>query len=365
MDFQPSYTRFHDIFNRNSKPDRKPIFGDQLIETPKPEGNDLGQLLKDSYGESSKATEMFNEYLASQPNESDYNPSKKRRLAAALIGGAMALSDPSAGAKLGNEIRDEPFNKANRNWAAKGKPLALAAESEQKSRETKRNFLRDMTNLEHTRALENLSQENVRADNERGERTLAETVAQHEAERSRWEADRNRMAAENLELQKDRDANRARQEAADKENANYHKGMLGVAQTNANTAKTRANTYQSSVESSNAYREHLKSKLANFKGDTASQQKIADDLATHDVVLDGANSQIYGNFIDRDDKGRIVVKPPSMGMFTSEDEFNSELAEYAKFRKLIDTKRNEILSKNRPALTPPTKTPVLRRREKE
>lgn len=320
-------------------------------QTPNPDGSEgstrfAKNKLMDLYNEPSPNTERYNSYLESQPSQTDYNPSKKRRLGAALLGGAVGATQGAvAGMNVGSSINDAPFNDALSDWERKRLPLQNAATSETANRAQKVKALQDFITAEHqTKMDEDLIRDRAH-DNQLGDNNFLNTVADQQAKAKALEAERVRTEA-------NRTADNARADKTSTETARHNRETEGIARTNAAAATSRASTYSSSVTGLNAYRDHLKETLKAAKGDSPSAQKTAQELAHANVILNKpGNSQKYADFYTMDEKGRIVITPPSKGYFASEDEFNSQLAAYGQFQKEIDNEKRAILKENHPTNT--------------
>lgn len=350
MDFNSSKIRFRNIFSTNPD-DRlgstKKLFPVQTgMSNPTPESDGTGniarasKLLMDTYNEPSPNTERYNQYLESQPSEADYNPSKKRRLGAALLGGALgATGNPQAGISVGTNIVDAPFEDALSDWERKRLPLQNAATSENVSRTQKINALKDYITSEHASQREAESDANVKADNKRADNALMETIADRQAREAETKAEHTRQETNRV-------ADNARADIAFQEIKRHNKQTEDIASRNASISEARANAYKSSVEGLNAYRDHLKEQLKGLKGDSPAAQKTAEEYAHTNVFLKPGNSQKYGDFISQDDKGRLLITPPSKGFFSSDEEFNRQLSLYSGLQNEIKAEKERILREN-------------------
>lgn len=308
--------------------------------------------LMDLYNEPSPNTERYNSYLESQPSQTEYAPSKKRRLGAALLGGAIgATQGPIAGISVGSRVNDAPFEDALSDWERKRLPLQNAATAETAGRTQKINALKDYITAEHQSNMDESTLADRKHDNQLGDATLLETVAQHQATSAAEAARLKALEEDRLRQERNRVEDNTRATSAAEETKRHNRETEGIARTNASAATSRASTYASSVIGLNAYRDHLKAQLKAAKGNSPAAQKTAQDLAHTNIVLKPGNSQKYADFYDTDDKGRIKITPPSKGYFANDDEFNAQLASYGQFLKEIDNEKKAILAENHPTET--------------
>jgi hypothetical protein len=349
MDFNPLKRRFLSMFttpiDNNEEYD---VSNATEAKIPKKKPSDL---LMDIYNEDSPAESRYEKFLASQPKESDYSPSKKRRFGAALAGGLAGLSgDARTAMKVSSDIVDRPYRDALNDWTRQEVPLKAAAETESRTRNSKINALKDYITSEHQNTIDEslISSRNSETEHRRN--------LEDQARKNAEALEKDREARE-----RDRKEDNTRQDLRDKETKRHNTTVESIGRTNASSSATRASAYSRNVDNLSAYRDHLKNKLANQKGDSPSAQKTAEELATHNVILKPGNSQKYSNFYQMDEKGRIAIVPPDRGYFDSDDSFNSEMADYALLQKELKDEKNNILKANHPTGTtsttvaPPTK----------
>src|SRR6267142_3638382 len=348
MDFSLSRIRAKNIFKDTFKPSDPSELGSvkklfnptPMVPSDDSSDNDTSdnnsrrasKLLMDEYSSPSIATERYNKFLGDQPNEADYHASKKRTLAGILTGALLGFSNPSAGAEVGSKIITQPFDDKLSDWIRKEAPLKAAATSEGAAKTQRINALKDYIQSEHNKLMDTSLSESRRSEaahrlatEKLGRESLINTVANQQA------------------LERNRTVDDARADAAAKEIARHNLETERTARANTENTRARVNIYKSSQENLNAYRDHLRNKMATEKKDSPSAQRTAEELATHDTILKPGNSQKYADFYEIDDNGRIHVTPPSKSYFSNDEDFNAQLAEYSKFRKEIDDGKNVIL----------------------
>jgi len=96
----------------------------------------------------------YQEYLKSEPERADYQPRGIDRLINAAAAGVRGFQtgDVGAGLKLGNELREQPYNEAFKRWQSKGgryQADATMAETRNKNQEAA--YQRDVTNAREDR----------------------------------------------------------------------------------------------------------------------------------------------------------------------------------------------------------------------
>jgi hypothetical protein len=333
------------------KPYRRISFGVNKVETPPPtETNPVraaSQKLMDLMSEPDEAQDKFDSYLAEQPTEDQYRPSKKRRVGAALAGFGVGLTNPIAGIKIGQDIADEPYNRAVSDWTRKGKPLALAANQEQKGKTTRINMLKDYITAEHQANVEDYQAHNIAADNLRADLALAATNEERAAAQRRYEETERRLTAEAAQRQTDRSADNERADRALRETTAQHAWershgdtMAGIAGRNATTNEGRASTYATSVEGVNAYRKYLEGKTDKATKPTKQTQELA-EIRT---IMKPGNSQKYSDFYRQNEQGKFILLPPS-GSDTD------TLLQWAAFQKEINDEHNKIVTPAKPGVS--------------
>lgn len=85
--------------------------------------------LDELYGEG-PALKQYQDYLTKAPVREQYQPSKLRRIGAAIAGGLTGLSDPRAGIAVARQTVDAPYRDAVEDWQMKGAGLRAAADIE-------------------------------------------------------------------------------------------------------------------------------------------------------------------------------------------------------------------------------------------
>lgn len=377
MDFSFGRTRARNIFKDNTDeadrlPSTKKLFNPPPMGNSTPSPDDsldtdtfnrrrASKLLMDEYSTPSVATERYNKFLGDQPNEADYHASRKRTIAGILTGAALGLAHPETGAEVGSKIITQPFDDKLADWTRREAPLKAAAISEGTAKTQRINALKDYIQSDYNN-------------------TMAESLIGDRKDQARHRKATEDVAGKTLldritneqALARDRDADNARADAAAAELARQHEWerkhgdrIASIMEKNAGTAATRASSYSRNVDNLIAYRDHLKEQVKGMKGDTPASQKTAKELATHEVILKPGNSQKYGDYFTQDDKGRIVITPPSRGFFQSDDDFNASMSGYSQLQREIDAESNNILKKNHPTNTkdqkPPVKPKILKR----
>jgi hypothetical protein len=333
------------------KPYRRVSFGVNKVSTPPPtEANPVraaSQKLMDLMSEPDEAQDKFDSYLADQPTEDQYRPSKKRRVGAALAGFGVGLTNPIAGIKIGQDIADEPYNKAVSDWTRKGKPLALAANQEQKGKTTRINMLKDYITAEHQANVEDYQAHNIAADNLRADLALAATNEERAAAQRRYEETERRLTDTASQAHNDRMTANERADRALKETTAQHEWerthgntMAEIAGRNATTNEGRATTYQHSVEGINAYRDYLKTKTDKATKPT----KQTKELAEINTIMKPGNSQKYSDFYRQNEQGKFILLPPS-GSDTD------TLLQWAAFQKEINDEHNKIVTPAKPGVS--------------
>lgn len=112
-----------------------------------------------------KATEAYRSHLSDLPNQSNYQPSKWRRLGAALTAGAASFGkDPQNALALGEQVRDARYRGALENWQLKGAGLKEQAGIEAVDQTAQLARMKQM-----------LDYKNTQADNERLDRAQRAT----------------------------------------------------------------------------------------------------------------------------------------------------------------------------------------------
>jgi hypothetical protein len=74
--------------------------------------------------------DTYLEHIKNMPQESDFEASTGRKIAAALVGMASGLSNPAAGYAAAEQIMRSPYTRALSDWQTKGKELSSLAEEE-------------------------------------------------------------------------------------------------------------------------------------------------------------------------------------------------------------------------------------------
>ena len=78
----------------------------------------------------------YQRHIQNMPQQKDYEPSKWRRAGAIAAGGLVGYAaGPREGIAAGREIYDEPYNRATRDWTAKGGGLRESAKLEEDDRQ--------------------------------------------------------------------------------------------------------------------------------------------------------------------------------------------------------------------------------------
>lgn len=359
MDLFPLRSRLRNIFGqagdednsltRNSFPIPKPQATTQVNKSALDEPDDINttKMLMDAYNEPSPAVSRLNQYVSSAPDRSKYEPSTKRKIAAALAGFAVGLTDPKSGANLNRTLLDKPFDDAVEDWKRKGVPIVNAAKAEAQSRTQRITALKDISASKRADTLANSEINARKATAQHYGNVDAETLARDQANEAE-------LARTHKETEGIRRETNLRETNRDTETTRHNKEIEGIAKTNAASTATRSKAYVSSVEGLNAYRDHLKEQLRTT-GKGPAAQKVAKELATADTVLKPGNSQRYSDFYHHDEKGKIVIDPPSKGMFTSDEDFQGQMLEYSKFIKEIDDTTQSHLNENGYKVAPPKK----------
>ncbi len=83
-------------------------------------------------GQNGPARSAYSDFIQRGfPKEEDYKPSRGRRLAAALAGGAIGYSNPGLGIETGQNITSGPYQRAVRQYGMEGAKLKEAANLEE------------------------------------------------------------------------------------------------------------------------------------------------------------------------------------------------------------------------------------------
>ena len=181
MPFNPSYFRMANIFSgggSDTSPDDLPFSVDQSNDggffrnrvkrplesyyQPQPQPNQPDDVARHVGGQqnespediwmrrfkqmtdtSGPAQEDYRKFIDTQPTREDYAPSKMRRLAAALVGGAEGYKSPSKGVLAAEGIRDMPYEKAMSDFSTKAKGKQEAAQEERQSLTARRALMND------------------------------------------------------------------------------------------------------------------------------------------------------------------------------------------------------------------------------
>lgn len=333
------------------KPYRKISFGVNKVNIPKPtETNPVraaSQKLMDLMSEPDEAQNKYDEYLAAQPTEDQYKPSKKRRLGAVLAGFGVGLANPQAGYNISQDIVNDPYDTAVSNWTRRGRPLALAAGQEQKNKTNRTNLLQHYISNERQFSIDEINAHNIAADNLRAELAAAKTEEERQRVQARFDTEQAQKVADNKKLQEDRAADNDRLERGLKETTSQHAWerkhgdtMATVAQQNATSAASRASSYATSVEGINAYREYLKTKTDKATKPT----KQTKELAEINTIMRPGNSQKYSDFYRQNEQGKFIIVPPS-GSDTD------TLLQWAAFQKEIENEHNKIVTPAKPGIS--------------
>lgn len=307
------------------------------------EDDPTSELMK-MYQEPSKASENYDKFLSTQPNEADYKPSKKRRLLA-IAAGALT-GDPATAYQVANKISSQPFEDQLKDWERRRVPLQNASTVEEKDRANKINSLKDVINAKHQRLMD----ESLITS--RDDQTTHRLALERQAL-----ANADALERDRIKRNSDRDTDNARQaerdKATERDRIQTHaenKQRIDISSRNASNAENRTSIYQRMQEGLAAYRKTLQDRLGTLKGDSPLAQKYAKELALHNVLDKPGNSQKYGNFYNTDEKGRITAtKQPDKSFFDLNDEgFNSEMSTYSQFQKEIDDETKRVLKANHP-----------------
>lgn len=367
MDLFPSRIRFRNIFGQEGDDPTpnitKNIFPIQhstavnkdALDTP----SDAESRLMDIYNSPSPAASRLADYVNTQPDRTDYEPSRKRKLGAVLAGFVTGMADPNAGAAVTRGILDKPFDEANEDWERRGVPIRNAALAEQVDRTQKINSLKDYITAKRLN-LNTESEMQARRDLAKHNNNSDLETAIRDQETAKYHTDET----------KSRDAANAREISRDSEAHRHNIVSEEIARKNAESTATRVSAYTNNVNSLTAHRNNLLNNLKNIKGDTPAAQKTAKEVALHNIVLKPGNSQKYGDFYDMDDKGRIVVKPVKQGSFESDEDFQNRFLNYSAFQREIEDDAKKVLANNHPStdskppdtkIPPPPPATVVRR----
>lgn len=96
----------------------------------------------DFAGMSGGGGDIYNQYkqaIMGAPTPDQYSPSKWRRVgaAAAGIGAQLATNDPRVGMNIAENVVNQPYNNAMKNWQAKTSKLKLAADEERQTQQSR------------------------------------------------------------------------------------------------------------------------------------------------------------------------------------------------------------------------------------
>src|SRR6266576_811941 len=222
MDFSPSKAKFRNVFGDFSRtfnpndsetqqdsgilyPKRKPLsvnFGVNKLDPNSYSCADnqesriqrATKLLMDTYNEPSQAEGRYNTFIANQPSEVNYQPSKKRRLGAALAGFGIGLTNPEQGSRVASDIVEEPFRSALSDWTRQEGPLRAAALTESSGRTAKINALKDYISAEHQSAMDRDLIGHRKAQEIQAQSTLSNTIADQQAREAETKAEHQRLS---------------------------------------------------------------------------------------------------------------------------------------------------------------------------
>lgn len=139
-----------------------------------------------------EAADDYSQHLEQTPTMEENSPSIWRRIAAGLAGGLTGINNPAAGMQIGEQIVNDPYNRALSEHSLRTKPLEHRAKLEQEANDAAYDFEKDMATREETARFHDMNNERWEEDREQ-RRSQAETVAaQKDAELGFREAELNR-----------------------------------------------------------------------------------------------------------------------------------------------------------------------------
>lgn len=233
-------------------------------------------------------------FVANAPKEADFNPNMYTRIAAAIAGAGAGMRNPEEGVRVAQQIRDDPYNTAVKDYKLRGEGLGVLAQQEESTRAQQLGLVRalredayksrDMTNKETETGIKQqeattmagyrkAQEEDMKRkgwvfyDDDKGNRigTLMGASGQQQ------KVDFGPSMAATTSKQKDRELGQA-----DARNATYGR-MAGAAEKTAGANEQRAGQSFS----------------------PPSQQFYADSLATQAALRENPN---WGGFVDSNGK---------------------------------------------------------------
>lgn len=368
MDLFPSKVRFRNIFGQSG--DNRRLTRD-LFPVPKPTTTrttsvnkaplaepDAAQMLMDLYNEDSPAVTRLSGYLDEQPDRDDFIPSKKRKVGSILAGFLTGMVNPAAGAAVTRGVLDKPYEDQLESWERKGAPIKAAAAAETTARTQKINSLKDYLQARRQSVLDESLITDRNLDNKRADNQFLETIAKNQADEKFREEEAKRREEERIRAERNRTEDNKRADAAFEESKRATRAREKATEVSQEIARDRATAYKASIDGLNAYRDHLKSKVKPNDKSPASQ-KAAKELATINIFMKPGNSQRYADFLEQDEKGKIILKPPSRGMFSDEADFTNEMLEYSNLLRELETEERNILGTSgvKPVVPPKSTVP--------